>query len=52
MKRKKRSFVIVLKLASRLGHTPHRSGSGIHQDRRTKRNRTRATQKEKACQEQ
>lgn len=30
------------------GHQPHRSGSGVHKDRRTKRNRTRnaSTKKE------
>lgn len=26
------------------GHMPHRSGAGLHKDKRTKRKRTRATQ--------
>lgn len=30
------------------GHQPHRSGAGIHQDRRTKRLRTRSAQRRAA----
>ena len=26
------------------GHQPHKSGTGVHKDRRTKRNRTRSAQ--------
>lgn len=30
------------------GHSPHRGGAGVHQDRRTKRNRTRSAQRRAA----
>lgn len=33
------------------GHQPHRSGSGEHQDRRDRRNRTRQSQKNNAVKE-
>jgi len=36
---------------ARKGHQTHRSGAGQHQDRRTKRNRTRSAQKSKAIKE-
>jgi len=34
------------------GHKTYRGGAGKHQDRRTKRNRTRANQNRKAIREQ
>ena len=46
----KRSFTIRLKPKRRTGHCPHRSGAGIHADRRTRRCRTRAAQNRQACQ--
>jgi hypothetical protein len=46
---------IVIKAADlkpALGHQSHASGSGVHQDRRTKRNRTRHDVRRKAILEQ
>lgn len=37
----------IRKKPKRMGHIAHRSGSGIHQDRRTKRQRTRAAIRQK-----
>lgn len=36
---------IELVINAQKGHAPHRSGSGEHQDKRTKRNRTRQKQR-------
>lgn len=33
------------------GHQAHKSGTGVHKDKRTKRNRTRGDQRRKAIQE-
>ena len=44
----KRSFTITIKVKKRTGHTPRRSGAGVHEDRRTKRNRTRERRIQKA----
>jgi len=43
-----RSFTIKIKQNKRKGHQSHRSGAGQHQDRRTKRQRTRQAQSKKA----
>jgi hypothetical protein len=42
---------IEIKVKKRKGHQTHRSGSGEHQDKRTKRLRTRSDQKRKALKE-
>jgi len=42
---------IEIKEKKRKGHQTHRSGSGEHQDKRTKRLRTRSDQKRKALKE-
>ena len=40
----KKSFTIKIEAPKPAkGHQPHRSGSGTHKDRRTKRNRTRGS---------
>ena len=49
--KRKRVIVLVIKPKKRTGHVPRRSGAGVHQDRRTKRNRTRAAQTRTACQD-
>lgn len=36
---------------ARRGHRPHRSGAGLHRDRRLKRQRTRADQRRTAMRE-
>lgn len=42
---KKNPNVIVIRSRKpRTGHPTHRSGAGVHQDRRTRRNRTRDSQ--------
>jgi hypothetical protein len=50
--RKKRGFTIAIKVKSRTGHVPRQTGAGAHEDRRTKRNRTRAEQNRNAVQDQ
>jgi hypothetical protein len=42
---------ITIKTKKRKGHQSHRSGSGEHQDKRTKRARTRSGQKQRAIKE-
>lgn len=34
------------------GHQPHRGGNGAHEDKRTKRNRTRGDQKRNAIKDE
>jgi len=51
MPRKSRSFVITIRVKHRTGHSPHRSGAGVHEDKRTKRCRTRDDQNRKAVEE-
>jgi len=48
----KRGFTVKIKVPKRTGHHAHRSGAGIHADRRTKRNRTRANKNRKDIDEQ
>lgn len=51
-KRKKNGFTITIDQGKvSRGHQPHRSGSGIHADRRTGRNRTRSAQRRAALSE-
>jgi len=45
----KRGFTITVKVKQRMGHIPRPTGAGVHEDKRTKRNRTRAEQNRKAC---
>lgn len=47
----KRSFTITVKVKNRTGHSPRPTGAGVHEDKRTKRNRTRAEQNKRACKE-
>lgn len=47
----KKKIRIKVKKSKRSGHTPHRSGSGIHQDRRLKRLKTRKNLENKAIKE-
>jgi len=49
--KKKRGFTITVKVPKRTGHVPPRSGAGVHEDRRTKRNRTRERRIMKAMRE-
>ena len=49
---KKRGFTITIKPTKRTGHAPKRSGAGTHEDKRTKRCRTREEQNKKAVQEE
>jgi len=48
---KKRGFTITIKTKKRTGHSPRRTGAGVHEDKRTKRNRTRERRIMKALQE-
>ena len=48
---KKKSIMITIKVKKRTGHIPRPSGAGVHEDRRTKRNRTRQKQNQKVLQE-
>ncbi|MDR0328305.1 MAG: hypothetical protein LBI05_08430 [Planctomycetaceae bacterium] len=48
MKRKRRGFTIKIKVPKRTGHSPRPTGAGVHEDSRTKRNRTRERQVQKA----
>ena len=50
--KKKRGFTITIKVKKRTGPIPRQTGAGAHEDRRTKRNRTRAEQNRKAVQDQ
>ena len=49
MKKKDRSFTIEIKVKNRTGHIPRPSGAGVHEDKRTKRKRTRSAQNQIAC---
>ncbi len=42
---------ITIKVKKRKGHQPHRSGGGEHQDKRTKRLRTRSEQQRRSLKE-
>jgi len=48
----KRGFTITIKVKNRTGHSPRPTGAGTHEDKRTKRCRTRDDQVRKACDEQ
>ena len=49
--KKKRGFTIKIKVKNRTGHSPRPTGAGVHEDRRTKRNRTRKQQTEKVVED-
>lgn len=52
MSKTNRSFTINIKEGKKsYGHIPHRSGSGTHQDKRTKRCRTRKAATTRAIKE-
>ena len=54
MKRKKEKIVLEIDVKPwkvGRGHSSHRGGSGLHKDRRTKRNRTRGAQNRNAIRE-
>jgi len=51
MTKKKRGFTIEIKVKHRTGHSPRPTGAGAHEDKRTKRQRTRAAQRRKALQD-
>jgi len=44
----KRGFTITIKEKRRTGHSPRPTGAGAHEDKRTKRCRTRDVQNRKA----
>lgn len=47
MKRDDMKITITIKTSDvPIGHTPHKSGTGAHKDKRSKRNRTRKNQRE------
>lgn len=49
---KNEKIIISIKVSDvPIGHTPHKSGTGVHKDKRTKRNRTRKNQREKHIRE-
>lgn len=48
---KKKFTIKIEEKPPRMGHSPHRSGAGVHQDRRTKRARTRRDALKRALRE-
>jgi len=53
MARKKKKIIKVeASLVGRAGHQKHISGTGVHRDKRMKRQRTRAAQKKQALRDQ
>jgi hypothetical protein len=50
----KTTIKIVIKASYKVaaGHQPHFTGTGVHQDKRTRRNRTRGDRKRVAIREQ
>ena len=49
--KKKRGFTISIKVKNRTGHIPRPTGAGVHEDKRTKRNRTRSQQQRTSLQD-
>ena len=52
MPRKSRSFTVTIKVKNRTGHSPRPTGAGVHEDKRTKRCRTRNEQNRATLKEQ
>lgn len=48
-KTKKKMVIRIERVA--IGHVPHSQGCGVQKDRRTRRNRTRAAQKQRVIRE-
>jgi len=51
-KKKIKKIKVKAPLVGRVGHQKHITGTGVHQDKRKKRQRTRAAQKKEALDEQ